>query len=50
MIPLKMTGRGDQNIKTSFNCLLRKKKKKENFHLPLEIPGITERPIWIISQ
>lgn len=28
---LKMTGCGDQNIKTSFNCSLRKKKKKENF-------------------
>lgn len=27
MVSLKMTGCGDQNIKTSFNCLLRKKKK-----------------------
>lgn len=47
---LKMTGCGDQNIKTSFNCLRRKKKKRKIFHVPLEIPAITGRPTWIISQ
>lgn len=47
---LKMTGCGDQNIKTSFNCSLRKKKKRKIFHVPLEIPAITVRPTWIISQ